>query len=116
MSKRGRPKGQKTNTLLLDYRTWQIIYDGFAWPCVNYILKKKTGNKTAYCDSLAGDLRMLYNEMLIDYVNRQNNYGAKFLDLANAINKTKKDLDRLFEIMPKKLIEIKREKKQNDTG
>ena len=114
MSKRGRPKGQKTNTLLLDYRTWQIIYDGSAWPGVNYVLKKKTGNKTAYCDSLAGALRMLYNEMLIDYVNRQNNYGAKFLDLANAINNTKKDISRLFLIIPNMEIKIKKEKKENE--
>jgi hypothetical protein len=111
---RGRPKGQKTNVLLLDYRTWQIRYDGSAWPSINYILKKKTGKKMAYCDSLASALRMLYNEMLIDYVNRKNDYGAKFLDLANAINKTKNDISRLFKILPKLEIEIKKEKKENE--
>ena len=111
---RGRPKGQKTNILLLDYRTWQIIYDGSAWPSINYILKKKKENKIAYCDSLAGALKMLYNEMLVDYVNRQNNYGAKFLDLAIAINKTKKDITRLFCIIPNTEIKIKKEKIENE--
>ena len=52
--------------------------------------------------------------MLADYVNRQNDYGAKFLDLANAINKTKKDISRLFEIIPKMEIKIKKEKKENE--
>jgi hypothetical protein len=114
MSKIGRPKGQKTHVLLLDYRTWQIIYDGSAWPSVNYILQKKGTRKVAYCSTLESALKLMYDEMLADYVNRQNNYGAKFLDLANSINKTKKDISRLFEILPKNLIEIKKEKKEND--
>lgn len=114
MSKLGRPKGQKTNILLLNYRTWKIIYDGSAWPSVNYILKKKDVRNVAYCSTMENALKTLYYEMLADYVNRQNNYGAKFLDLANAINKTKKDISRLFEILPEKKIEIKREKKRND--
>ena len=114
MSKRGRPKGQKTNILLLDYRTWQIIYDGSAWPCVNYILQKKGIRNVAYCSTLEGALKIMYDEMLVDYVNRKNDYGAKFLDLVNAINKTKKDISRLFEILPKLEIEIKKEKTQFD--
>jgi hypothetical protein len=114
MTKRGRPTANMTNVLLLDYRTWKIIYDASAWPSVNYILRKKGVRNVAYCGTLESALKTLYYEMLADYVNRQNNYGAKFLDLANAINKTKKDISRLFEILPEKEIEIKREKKRND--
>ena len=113
-NKIGRPKGEKTNTLLLDYRTWIIEYDGSAWPSTNYILRKKGGRNVAYCDSLASALKLLSNEMIVDYVNRQNNYGAKFLDLANAINRTKKDINRLFKILHQSEIEIKREEIKND--
>lgn len=109
---RGRPKGQTSNTILLDYRTWKIIYDGSAWPSINYILQKKGTRKVAYCGTLESALKIMYDEMLVDYVNRQNDYGAKFLDLANAINKTKNDISRLFKILPKLEIEIKKEKKE----
>jgi len=113
MGKKGRPKGQKTTVTLLDYRTWQIVYDGSAWPSVNFILKKKDVRNVAYCSNLENALKLMYGEMLADYVNRKNDYGAKFLDLANAINKTKKDISRLLELCPKLEIEIKREKKRN---
>jgi hypothetical protein len=114
MNKRGRPRGEKTTVLLLDYRTWKIKYDGSSWPSVNYILQKKGSRNVAYCGTLENALKKLYDEMLVDFVNRENNYGAKFFDLANAINNTKKDIERLLEITPKKLIEIKREKKENE--
>ena len=114
MSKRGRPKGETTNVVLLDYRTWKIVYDGSGWPCVNYILQKKGSRKVAYCGNLESALKLMYGEMLADYVNAQNNYGAKFLDLAKAINSTKKDIERLLEVTPQKLIEIKKEKLEND--
>lgn len=114
MSKRGRPKAQKTNILLLDYRTWQIIYDGSAWPSVNYILRKKGVRNVAFCSNLESALKLMYDIMLVDYVNAQNNYGAKFSDLAKAINSTKKDIARLFVMLPKLEIKIKKEKIEND--
>jgi len=114
MNKRGRPKAHKTNTVLLDYRTWIIEYDGSAWPCINYILRKKGTRKVAYCNSLESALKNMHDVMLVDYVNKQNDYGAKFLDLANAIKFTKKQFSRLLEISPNLKIEIKKEKKENE--
>ena len=93
--KRGRPVGsKKTRTLLLDYRSWVIYYeDG------NYVLKKKDKNKgIAYHSTLENALQDLYDQMLLDHVNRKNNYGAKFLDLANAIIETKKQFSELLSI------------------
>jgi len=112
---RGRPKGtKKQKSVILDYRTWILEYDGAAWPSINYILRKKGTRYLAYCGTLESALKMIYVEMLIDYVNRKNDYGAKFNDLAKAIKTTKNDLARLLDITPILKNEIKTEKKQND--
>jgi len=90
---RGRPKGAKADkTVLLDYRTWIIEYDATAFPSVTFNLKKKGSKHTAYCSALESALKIMYNEMLADYVNRQNDYGAKFTDLANAISQAKSEI------------------------
>lgn len=109
---RGRPKGKKESLILLDYRTWIIEYDGSAWPCVNYVLRKKGTNKIAYCDSLESALKLMHDEMLVDYVNRQNDYGARFSDLARAIKSTKNEISTLFTIPKNKKIIEKGEKKK----
>jgi len=91
--KRGRPQGAKANkTVLLNYRTWIIEYDATAFPSVCYVLKKKGTKNVAYCSTLESALKILYNEMLGDYVNRVNDYGAKFTDLANAISQAKSEI------------------------
>ena len=91
--KRGRPKNSKNKKILiLDYRTWIIEYDGSAFPSVTFNLRKKGSKHTAYCSTLESALKIMYKEMLADYVNRQNDYGAKFSDLANAINGAKNEI------------------------
>ena len=106
----GRPKGRtKQTTILLEYRTWRIEVDD-NFPSNNYVLRKKHDSKyrhVAYCSSLEGALKIMYNVMLIDNVNRQNNYGAKFLDLRKAILKTKQQFDALLSANPKVQKEIK---------
>jgi hypothetical protein len=94
---KGRPKGSKNpTTLLLDYRTWTIEYDGSGFPSTTFNLRKKGSKHTAYCSTLESALKILYNEMLVDYVNRKSNYGAKFGDLANAIVAAKKEIIELI--------------------
>ena len=94
--RRGRPIGsKKTRTILLDYRSWLIYHeDG------NYILRKKNhkNKHIAFHSTLESALQGLYDQMLLDYVNRKNNYGARFLDLANAIIETKKQIAELLSI------------------
>ena len=108
MSSRGRPRGtMKENTILLNYRSWTIEYDANAWPSINYILKKKESGKVAYCASLESALQSLYSEMIVDYVNRVNGYGGKFLDLANAITATKSEISALLEVPPIKKLKEK---------
>ena len=86
----GRPKGStKQNIVLLDY--------------INYIVRKKTDTSyrhVAYCGSLEGALKLVYDQMLLDTVNRRNNYGARFNDLKNVILKIKNDISRLLDITP----------------
>lgn len=90
---KGRPKGStKTNIILLDYRTWTIEYDGSGFPAVTFNLRKKGSKHTAYCSTLENALKIMYNEMLGDYVNHQNDYGAKFGELAKAIEATKNEI------------------------
>ena len=93
---RGRPSGsKKIRTILLDYRSWIIYYeDG------NYILRKKNhrNKHSSFYSTLESALQGLYDQMLLDYVNRKNNYGARFLDLANAIIETKKQFTELLSI------------------
>jgi len=99
----GRPKGStKQNIVLLDYRTWIIEADN-NFPSINYIVRKKTDTSyrhVAYCGSLEGALKLVYDQMLLDTVNRRNNYGARFNDLKNVILKTKNDISRLLDITP----------------
>ncbi len=98
MNGRGRPRGSNKECLvLLDYRSWRIEYDASAWPSVNYILRKKESDKVAYCVSLESALKSLYDEMIVDYVNRINGYGGKFSDLANAITTTKNEISALLD-------------------
>jgi len=90
---KGRPKGSaNATTLLLDYRTWTIEYDGSGFPSTSFNLRKKGSKHTAYCSTLESALKILYNEMLADYVNRQNDYGAKFGELAEAILAAKNEI------------------------
>lgn len=92
-NRRGRPKcSMNPNTLLLDYRSWTIGYDGSAFPSTSFNLRRKGSKHTAYCSTLESALKILYNEMLADYVNRQNNYGAKFSELAEAIEAVKNEI------------------------
>jgi len=112
----GRPKGKTADkTLILDYRTWIIEYDGSAWPSDCYILKKKGVRSVAYCSNLENALKTMYNSMLADYVNRQNDYGAKFEDLANAIIGTKNDFSKILD-NPQIVNCIKMNKNENKEG
>lgn len=45
MTKRGRPTANMTNVLLLDYRTWKIIYDAWLEKQIenNVLIEQKTG-------------------------------------------------------------------------
>jgi hypothetical protein len=92
-NRKGRPKGStKSNIVLLDYRTWIIEYDGSGFPAVTFNLRKKGSKHTAYCSTLESALQIMYNKMLSDYVNRQNDYGAKFSELAEAIKAAKNEI------------------------
>ena len=90
---KGRPRGSTNqNILLLDYRTWTIEYDGSGFPAVSFNLQKKGSKHSAYCSTLESALKILYNELLADYVNRQNDYGSKFSELADAIVTVKDEI------------------------
>ena len=116
---RGRPRGSsKNNTVLLDYRTWVIEVDN-SFPSVNYVVRKKTDGRhhhVAYCGSLEAALRLIYDQMLLDTVNRRNNYGSRFNDLRNVILETKNQFSQLLDITPILRNKIKKEEKRNDTG
>jgi len=92
---RGRPKNTtKKRLILLNYRSWVVYYDE-----KNYVLKKKGKQKNiAYHSTLEDALQDLYDQMLLDYVNRKNNYGAKFLDLKNAILAVKNEISDLLNV------------------
>ena len=100
---KGRPKGTtKNNIVLLDYRTWIIEVDN-NFPSINYIVRKKTDTKyhhIAYCGSLESALKLVYGQMLLDTVNRRNNYGGKFEELRNVILETKDELSALVDVSP----------------
>ena len=116
---KGRPKGSsKNNTTLLNYRSWIIEVDN-SFPSINYIVRKKTDagyHYVAYCSSLENALKLIYDQMLLDTVNRRNNYGSRFNDLRNVILETKKQFSQLLDITPILKNKIKKEKKRNDTG
>lgn len=112
-------QGRKNKkTILLNYRTWVIECDN-NFPSYNYILKKVTDKKgyhVAYCGTLESALTKIYEIMLLDFVNKQNNYGAKFNDLANAIKTTKKELSDILNLNPLFKERIKAENTHNATG
>jgi len=116
---RGRPKGSsKNNTVLLDYRSWIIEVDN-NFPSINYIVRKKNDARyhhVAYCSSLEDALKTIYDQMLLDTVNRRNNYGSRFNDLRNIILETKNQFSQLLDITPILNNKIKKEKKTNDTN
>jgi hypothetical protein len=96
MTKRGRKKATATRAIVLDYRSWIIEYDGGAWPSDCFILRKNGVRTVGYFSNLESALKKMYDSMLGDYVNRKNNYGAKFDDLANLIIDVKKDFSMIL--------------------
>jgi len=101
---------KKQNIILLDYRSWIIeVEDNF--PSINYVVRKKNDSgyhRVAYCGSLESALKTIYNVMLLDTVNRRNNYGARFKDLKNVILETKNEFTRLIDVNLMLQAEIKR--------
>jgi len=88
--------------ILLNYRSWIIECDD-NFPSYNFMVKKKTDTKyhhVAYCGSFESALSQIFHIMLLDYVNKQNNYGGKFEELRNAILETKKQFNALVDITP----------------
>ena len=114
---KGRPKGTtKNNIILLDYRTWIIEADN-NFPSINYIVRKKTDTRyhhVAYCGSLEGALKLVYDQMLLDTVNHNNDYGGKFKDLQKAILETRNELSALLDVSLIFKNKIKKGEKQND--
>lgn len=113
---KGRPKGyKKQNTILLDYRSWIIEVDN-CFPSYNYIVKKKNDTKyhhVAYCGSLESALKQIYTIMLLNNVNRKNDYGANFRDLSNLIIETKNEFSQLLDVNP--VIEKRIKRGENET-
>ena len=113
--KKGR---QKDSTLLLEYRSWIIEVDN-SFPSYNYTVKKKNDTKfrhVAYCGTLESALNQIFHIMLLDYVNKKNNYGGKIQELRNAILETKKQFKALLDISPILRTGIKGGEKQNDSN
>jgi len=112
------PGRKNKKIILLNYRTWVIECDD-NFPSFNYIVRKtsdKKGYHVAYCGTLESALKTIYESMLLDFVNKQNDYGAKFDDLANAIISTKKEISQILDLNPLLATRIKAEEKQNESS
>ncbi len=118
-SNKGRPKGSaKRNVVLLEYRTWIIEVDN-SFPSINYIVRKKSDTQchhVAYCGSLESALKLVFDQMLLDTVNRRNNYGERFNDLKNVILETKNEISRLLDVSPILKNKIKKGEIENEPG
>lgn len=111
----GRPKGSKKETIvLLDYRSWIIEADS-GFPRNNYVVRKKSDGKykhVAYCSNLEDALKIIFNFMILDNVNRKNVYGGRFKDLCNVIVETKSEFSSLLDVSLVIKNKIKREKNE----
>ena len=99
-------KGRKKKTIILDYKSWLIILEP-NFPAHNYILTKKNNShsfKPAYCGTLESALNMLFEQLMIANIEKNDGYGKKFADLRDVLIETKKEFKEMISLDVKKLI------------
>lgn len=99
-------KGKQRKTIVLDYRSWQIIHEP-NFPGDNYVLTKKKashGFHPAYCGSLDSALKLLFDQLVIANINKNGSYGKKFAELREIILRTKNEFKQLVSPDVKELI------------